>query len=362
MSRPRCAPLRRARLRRRSALGAPCRGSEPRPPASITTRAPPAPTRTGRWRWSLSSGLSPPAPRPRPRLRRSLGGGRESRAHARPGRPDPPNPRQPRKRSSRGGPGPRGIVRRRGSPPAGRRSPACRGRLRADRRRAPLARGREAGLRACPRSSARPRTATRSCSGSSRTSRARTSRRSRRRAPTPSCSTSSGSRPPRWRSVSASKPAVSNRLRLLELPDDVLELVRGARTRGPRSRDPRGSRPRRSPAARAAHRAGRVVRAGDRAGGPGGVARRHGRRTRRTTRLARHGAVGAARRLGVSVRSPAAGSRSPSRARRSSSSSSSRSSGRRRRRLNRPEAACDAGHGRTVIYSATPGRAISSVG
>ena len=72
--------------------------------------------------------------------------------------------------------------------------------------------------------------------------------------------------------VGRSKPSVSNRLRLLELPDDVLELVEPGRAgRGPRPCAARGPGPR--PAA--------PLRPASRAGGPVGAHRRTARAQRR---------------------------------------------------------------------------------
>ena len=111
--------------------------------------------------------------------------------------------------------------------------------LRARRRRAPLAR--RAARRPREGPGDRARTATtpqRSRSRSSRTWPARTSTRSRRRAPSPPSSRSSGSRARRSAGGSAAAAsAVSNLLRLLDLPDEALELLRGRRAqRGPRPR------------------------------------------------------------------------------------------------------------------------------
>ena len=68
--------------------------------------------------------------------------------------------------------------------------------------------------------------------------------------------------------VGRSKPSVSNRIRLLELPDDVLGMVeRGQLTRGTRPGRPRRARPRGPPPARARDRAARPLGAGGRAAG-----------------------------------------------------------------------------------------------
>ena len=66
--------------------------------------------------------------------------------------------------------------------------------------------------------------------------------------------------------VGRSKPSVSNRLRLLELPDDVLGMRRARRAdRGPRARGARRPRPRRPPQARPRDRPQRHVGARRRA-------------------------------------------------------------------------------------------------
>ena len=68
--------------------------------------------------------------------------------------------------------------------------------------------------------------------------------------------------------VGRSKPSVSNRIRLLDLPDDVLGMLeRGQLTRGSRARGARRARPRGPPPARAR----------DRAEGPVGARRRAAR-------------------------------------------------------------------------------------
>ena len=59
--------------------------------------------------------------------------------------------------------------------------------------------------------------------------------------------------------VGKSKPTVSNRLRLLELPDDVLGMVDRRADRGSRARGARDAGPRRPPLARSPHRARRAV-------------------------------------------------------------------------------------------------------
>ena len=73
--------------------------------------------------------------------------------------------------------------------------------------------------------------------------------------------------------VGRSKPAVSNRMRLLDLPDDVLGMVeRGELSRGPRPRGARRARPGGPPPARARDRQDGDVRA--RCGGKGALGRR----------------------------------------------------------------------------------------
>ena len=128
----------------------------------------------------------------------------------------------------RGGAAGAGRVRRGARrDPAGPRAPA-RGRdLRAGRRRAPLARRQARGPGdACPRSSRTTTTRRRWRSRSSRTWPARTSTRSRRPARSPAWSRSWGSRARRSASsVGRSRVAISNLLRILDLPDEALELL-----------------------------------------------------------------------------------------------------------------------------------------
>ena len=99
--------------------------------------------------------------------------------------------------------------------------------LGADRGRAPLARRAGGGPDdACRRSCARPTTAPRSRSRSSRTSCAPISTRSSRRAATRACRTSSGSRTPRSRRRSAAAARRSSTRRACSgLPDEVLALL-----------------------------------------------------------------------------------------------------------------------------------------
>ena len=82
------------------------------------------------------------------------------------------------------------------------------------------------------------------------------------------------------RRVGKSRVAVSNLIRLLELPDEVLELIEsGSPQRGPRPRDPDGEGPRRAqaPRARGARDGGWSVRETERrAKGAGGRRERGG--------------------------------------------------------------------------------------
>ena len=187
--------------------------------------------------------------------------------------------------------------------------------------------------RRCPLSCARPTTATRCCSGSSRTSRARICRRSRRRARyavlLDEFGLSLGEVAER---VGKSKPTVSNRVRLLELPDDVLDDGRARRAvRGPRARGARRSRPRRPAPARPPDRRARASRCGPPSARRDG--RAHGRRSAATSAVdpavaaPRQGGVPAADRVrGEGRRAPGCTGRSRRR-RRSSRSSPRRSSG-----------------------------------
>ena len=241
--------LRRPRLRRgRPAKRAPRRGAEPRP-SDHRVR----PALCGRGRLLQGGGracrprshasepclrrrLTPPRPGPRARgAARRRGRPRRSWRRFPSGR-SPPNPRQPRRRMDADAlGGARRVRARAGRRPAGRR-PAARGRpLRAHRRRAPLARRPRRRPRDHP--GARPR-GRRPRVAPPRARRERRPRgplrRSRRRGPTRSSRTSSRSRSASVAErVGRSKPTVSNRLRLLELPDDVLDLVeRGSLTEG----------------------------------------------------------------------------------------------------------------------------------
>ena len=91
------------------------------------------------------------------------------------------------------------------------------------------------------------------------------------------------------RRVGRSRPAVSNLIRLLELPDETLELLEGRRAqRGPRPRPARRQRQRRPPPPRPRRRARRLVGARDREQGSAGwPAKEPGRGGRRSTRSRR---------------------------------------------------------------------------
>ena len=243
-----------------------------------------------------------------------------------------PNPRQPRRRfDHEATAGARRVDPGAGGHPAGRRPAARRGRLRADRRRAPLARCAGGGARRpSRRSCARPTTATRCCSASSRTSRASSCRRSRRRART-RCSIdefglSLGEVAER---VGRSKPSVSNRLRLLELPDDVLGMVeRGELTEGHARAvlavpDHEGRRR----LAREIVRRGLSVRAAERAARWAGAATKPRKAPPVDPALAERVKVAAERLTGFRARVSARGLEIPFAARSSSRSWSRRSSG-----------------------------------
>ena len=174
--------------------------------------------------------------------------------------------------------GARRLAERARRAPARPRAPAPGRHLRARRGRAPVARG--AAGRARDDARARPARATtrrRSRSRSSRTWPARTSTRSRRRAPSPRSSRSSGlTREEVGRRVGRSRVAISNLLRLLDLPDEALELRRG-RARSARATAARCCWPRTTPTAAgwpAPARRGRLVGARARAAGPRGQRRR----------------------------------------------------------------------------------------
>ena len=212
----------------------------------------------------------PDPPRPRPRLRgpdrrRRRAGARAPRRSSR----STPNPRQPRQAvRPRGDRGPRRL-----DPHAGRSSSrSSSGRaleggfeLIAGERRWRAAR--EAGSRRCRRSCARRTTATRCCSGWSRTSRARICRRrggARLRAAARRVRASLGDVAER---VGKSKPTISNRCGCSSSGRRARDGRAGRAVRGPRARGARGSGPRRPPPPRAPdHRRGPV--------GPGGRAGR----------------------------------------------------------------------------------------
>ena len=59
----------------------------------------------------------------------------------------------------------------------------------------------------------------------------------------------SGSRRRTWRVASGARPALSNLIRLLDLPDEVLDLLADGELSGPRTRDPAGAGQRRAAAA-----------------------------------------------------------------------------------------------------------------
>ena len=179
--------------------------------------------------------------------------------------------------------------------------------------------------RHCLLSSARPTTVTRSSSRWSRTSLARTCHRSKRRAPTVLSSTSSSYRSARSPSVSGGRSRrVSNRLRLLELPEEVLwMLARGELTEGhARAVLALPDDEARGPA-RAPRRAGRTHRQGDRARrarrrcpapAPRNPRRPGARRAGTRSRRAAHRAPGP--RLGRQARAPLRRRDEPRRARR----------------------------------------------
>ena len=254
--------LRRPRLHDR-----PCRArcASPRRratacPRSPTTAARPARRPTGRWRWSLSSA---PDSTQRRGLGRGLevligGGAGEPELAAPARRRDPPEPAPAAAAvRARGDRRPRRLDPQPGRPAAGRRAAARARRLRADRRRAPLARGPRGGPRDAAGDRARGRRPRHAAPRARRERRARepVAGRGGARA-TPSLvdefELSLGEVAER---VGRSKPSVSNRLRLLELPEEVLwMLARGELTEGhARAVLARAGR-RRTPAARAADR------------------------------------------------------------------------------------------------------------
>ena len=139
-----------------------------------------------------------------------------------------PNPRQPRRRfDHEADAGLAESIRSQGVVQPGARPSPGRGRLGADRRRAPLARRtRGRRRRPCRRSCGRPTTGNRSSWPWSRTSRASSSRRSRRRGPTPRSSTSSSCRSGTSQSESAARSRPSRTgCACSSFPDDVLAMV-----------------------------------------------------------------------------------------------------------------------------------------
>ena len=182
------ATLRRARLHDvRAPLGPPRRGAEPR--AARDRLRPPLLRRAGLLEGgdgACRASLSTPPPRSRPRPR-----GPDRRAPARPScctcpvEAVHPNPRQPRRRfEPEATAGLAASIRHQGVLQPVVVRPRAEGgyELIAGERRWRAAR--EAGCATLPAVVREPTTATHCCSASSRTSRARTSRRSRRRAPT----------------------------------------------------------------------------------------------------------------------------------------------------------------------------------
>ena len=204
-------------------------------PVIAYDRARPEPTRTGRWRWSLSTA---------PERRRGLGRGLEVLIGG-PGEPElahlpvetiHANPRQPRRASTTRRPrrSPSRSARRASSSRCVVR-PADGRRLRADRRRAPLA-GR-AGGRARRRVPALVREAddrdTLLLGLVENVAREELSAVEEARAYAVLLDEFELSLGELAERVGRSKPTVSNRLRLLELPDDVLGMVeRGELTEG----------------------------------------------------------------------------------------------------------------------------------
>ena len=147
-----------------------------------------------------------------------------------------PNPRQPRKRfDGEAGSGPRGVGQAPGRDPAAARAPARRRRLRA---RSPASaagapRARPA-TRRCPPSSARPTTATRSLLGLiENVAREQLTPVEEARAYAVLLDEFGLALGEVAERVGRSKPSVSNRIRLLDLPDDVLGMLeRGQLTEG----------------------------------------------------------------------------------------------------------------------------------
>ena len=228
--------LRRPRLRdRRAALRARCRGAEPRS-AGHPLRPPLARRRglleggDGACRAQLVR-----APRPGPRLRSP-----DRRRRRRRARRTCRSSRSMRTRASRGALRPRGDRRPRrldphaGRRPAGRRPAARRGRLRADRRRAPLARRARGGMPTVPavirEADDRDTLLLGLVENVARENLSAVEEARGYAVLMDEFELSLGDVSER---VGRSKPAISNKMRLLELSDDVLAMVeRGELTEG----------------------------------------------------------------------------------------------------------------------------------
>ena len=248
-------------------------------PRSPTTAARPARRPTGRWRWSLSS--VPEAPRRG--LGRGLevliGGGGDAELLHLPVEAIHPNPRQPRKRfEPEATAGLAASIRQQGvlQPVVVRPRHEGGYELIAGERRWRAAR--DAGAETVPAVVRDGQTtATRFCSGWSRTSPARTSPPSRRRARTPRSWTSSSFPSATSPSASAapSRPCPTG-LRLLELPEEVLwMLARGELSEGhARAVLALPDDEARLRLARRIARDGMTVRAAERAAQEGGARRR----------------------------------------------------------------------------------------
>ena len=161
---------------------------------------------------------------------------RRRRAGARSDRPDPPEPEAAAEAlRARGDAGARRVDPGAGDHPAGRPAPACRGRLRARRGRAALAGGaRGEPADACRRSCGTRPIATRCLLGLvENVAREELTPIEEARAFAVLVDEFELSLGDIAERVGASKPAVSNRLRLLELSDDILAMVeRGELTEG----------------------------------------------------------------------------------------------------------------------------------
>ena len=271
----------------------PARSASPRRratgcPRSPTTAAPPARRRTGRWRWSLSSVSDTPRRGLGRGLEVLIGGAGEAELLHLPVEAVHANPRQPRRRfepEATAGPG--RIDPPPGRATAGRRASATRRRLRADRGRAPLAR-RPRG-RACRRF--------RRSSGEAddrdtlllglveNVARENLSPVEEARAYAILIDEFELSLGDVAERVGRSKPSVSNRLRLLELPEEVLwMLARGELTEGhARAVLALPDDDARRRLAKRIARDGMTVRAAEKAAQDGG-ARRRRTRPRRSTR------------------------------------------------------------------------------